>query len=81
MFLTVGATPTTFRFGIAVNRNAGTAPYRGATPQPLVTSANRRQPAAPAAKPAAQVNRAGAASPGGTACATAAAATTCSRAG
>lgn len=67
VFLTVGATAAASRFGIPVNQNAGTAPYRGAAPQPLVASDNRKQPALTGAKPATQRQ---AASPGGTACAT-----------
>jgi len=70
VFLTIGATAAASRFGIAVGQNAGTAPYRGAAPQPLVASTNRKQPAVTAPKPAAQVGGFGAASPGGTACAT-----------
>jgi hypothetical protein len=68
VFLTVGRTDSASHFGIADNRNAGTAPYRGPKPQPLTAGVHHKQAGAAVAKPAPQAGSAK--SPGGTACAT-----------
>ena len=67
VFLTVGSTAAVSRFGIAVNRQAGTAPYQGAAPKPLVAAAKQKQVTVRGASPAPQARAA--LSPGGRACA------------